>query len=191
MLQVRADVRFVDIPKVTLGQQVLISNPALPKPISGKVLFVSSEANIQKNTLEVKVAIDAPAEVLKPEMLVGVTYLAPEAAETMAEVSPETRLYVPQRLILNGETGSYLWVADQSAGVARKTPVTVGGVGAAGLIEVISGLNPASRVIARGHETLIDGARISIVDEEAPFVASNNSAAAAPEPIHRLPHEGE
>src|SRR5262249_9753520 len=42
MLQVRADVRFEDIPKVHLGQQVQIKNPALPAPITGKVLFVSS-----------------------------------------------------------------------------------------------------------------------------------------------------
>jgi RND family efflux transporter MFP subunit len=190
MLQVRADVRFVDIPKVTLGQPVLINNPALPKPISGKVLFVSSEANIQKNTLEVKVAIDEPADVLKPEMLVDVTYLAPKPVETVAENSAETRLYVPQQLILNDDTGSYVWVADQSAGVARKTPVTTGGLGAAGLVEVLSGLDPASRVIARGHEALVEGARVTIVHEDPPFIASSNSAAAEDEPLQRLPHEG-
>ncbi|HEX6962409.1 MAG TPA: HlyD family efflux transporter periplasmic adaptor subunit, partial [Lacipirellula sp.] len=58
-LQVRVDVRFEDIPKVTMGQAVQINNAALPAPISGHVLFISSEANIQKNTLEVKVDVDA------------------------------------------------------------------------------------------------------------------------------------
>ena len=76
MLQARVDVRFEDIPKVALGQKVLINNPALSEPISGKVLFVSSKANIQKNTLEVKVALDKPVPVFKPEMLVNVTHLA-------------------------------------------------------------------------------------------------------------------
>jgi RND family efflux transporter MFP subunit len=191
MLQVRADVRFVDIPKVALGQPVLINNPALPKPISGKVLFVSSEANIQKNTLEVKVGIDAQAEVLKPEMLVDVTYLAPKPVATVAEESTTTCFYVPQQQILKDGADSYVWVADQSAGVARKTVVTAGNVGTGGLVEVIGDLNPASRIIARGHETLVDGARISVVNEEAPVVASNHSAAAADLPMHRLPQEGE
>jgi multidrug resistance efflux pump len=50
MMQVRVDARFEDIPKVSLGQPVQINNPALDAPVQGKVLFVSSEANIQKNT---------------------------------------------------------------------------------------------------------------------------------------------
>ena len=71
----------------------------------GKVLFVSSEANIQKNTLEVKVALDEPAAVFKPEMLVDVTYLAPKPAEAAAEASEQMRLYVPQQLVLRDESG--------------------------------------------------------------------------------------
>ena len=66
-LQVRVDVRFEDIPKVCLNQPVLINNPAVAKPLTGKVLFVSSEANIQKNTLQVKVEIDSEEWVFKPE----------------------------------------------------------------------------------------------------------------------------
>ena len=120
MLQVRVDARFEDIPKVSLGQPVQINNPALPAPIAGKVLFVSSEANIQKNTLQVKVAIDAPAAVLKPEMLVDVTFLAPKAAETVADASEEMRLYVPQQVILRDDSGSFVWLADLSDKVARQ-----------------------------------------------------------------------
>ncbi len=48
MLQVRVDVRFEDIPKVALGQKVLINNPALSEPISGKVLFVQLESQHPK-----------------------------------------------------------------------------------------------------------------------------------------------
>ncbi len=77
-LQIRVDVRFEDIPKVGLGQPVKIDNPALATPISGRVLFISSEADIQKNTLQVKVEIESPPEFFKPEMLVDVTFLAPK-----------------------------------------------------------------------------------------------------------------
>ena len=47
----------------------------------GTVLFISSEADIQKNTLQVKVAIPDPPDVFKPEMLVDVTFLAPERSD--------------------------------------------------------------------------------------------------------------
>jgi multidrug efflux pump subunit AcrA (membrane-fusion protein) len=187
MLQVRVDVRFEDIPKVSLGQPVRIDNPALPKPISGKVLFVSSKANIQKNTLEVKVALDAPVPVFKPEMLVNLTYLAPKPAEAVANASSQMRLYVPQQLVLHDETGSYVWAADQSDGVARKTAVTTGSTGPGGLVEVTQGLLISSRVISRGYESLQDGQRIRVVDEDADVVATNIPAASARQPLHRLP----
>jgi RND family efflux transporter MFP subunit len=190
MLQIRADVRFEDIPKVSLGQTVEIKNPALAEPITGKVLFVGSEANIQKNTLEVKVALDAPAAVLKPEMLVDVTYLAPKSAEATAETSQQLRLYVPQQLVQRGDGGSFVWVADQSAGVARKANVTTGAPTAGGLVEITEGLDAASRIVARGSESLADGTRIQVAGEETASIAGGLTAATH-EPQHRLPQSGE
>lgn len=190
MLQVRVDVRFEDIPKVSLGQPVQINNPALPAPLSGKVLFVSSEANIQKNTLQVKVEMDSPPAVFKPEMLVDVTYLAPKPPESVAEVSEELRLYVPYQLIQRGESGACVWLADQSAGVARKAPVTTGNAADGGLMEVTSGLTIASRIIARGHDGLADGKRIRVVSEEASFTASNAPSTGIRQSMNRLPQGG-
>jgi len=191
MMQVRVDARFEDIPKVSLGQPVQIKNPALAAPITGKVLFVSSQANIQKNTLQVKVAVDSPASVLKPEMLVDVTFLAPKAAEQTANASEELRLYLPLQVIQHGEEGSYVWLADMSDKVARRTPVTTGSAANGGLVEINgTGLTVASRVIARGHDHLGDGDRIHIVTEDT------DSSATAPlsqehAPMSRMPHQGE
>jgi hypothetical protein len=191
LLQVRVDARFEDIPKVSLGQPVAINNPALSAPLAGKVLFVSSEANIQKNTLQVKVAIDAPPVVFKPEMLVDVTFLAPKSTESVAEVSEETRLYLPQQVIQRGHAGAFVWLADHSDNVARKLSVTIGRSAPGGLVEVSGqGLTIASRVIARGYEALDDGDRIHIVSEEPESLAT----AAAPvrqDAMHRLPRQGE
>src|SRR5262249_23307839 len=55
-LQVRADVRLEDVPRVQPGQAVKIETPAAPGgPLDGVVLFPTSQADIQKNTLQVKV----------------------------------------------------------------------------------------------------------------------------------------
>lgn len=190
-LQVRVDVRFEDIPKVRLGQPVEVNNPALAEPLAGKVLFVSSEADIQKNTLQVKVAIDSPPPVIKPEMLVDCTFVAPKPVEAAAEVSEEMRLYVPRQLVRQDEAGSYVWLADRSTGTARKTTITAGKVGTGGLVEVSSGLNVASRIIARGHEGLNDGDRIRVADEEPDYSVSQSASPGGLRTTNRLPAGGE
>jgi multidrug efflux pump subunit AcrA (membrane-fusion protein) len=191
MMQVRVDARFEDIPKVSLGQSVRIKNPALESPIAGKVLYVSSEANIQKNTLQVKVAIDSPVSVLKPEMLVDVTFLAPKTEKTEATESDELKLYVPQQVVQQGEGGPFVWVADMSDKVARRTTVTTGSTVAGGLVEVSgSGVTVASRIIARGHENLSDGDRIRVADEDG-ATATTSPVPERGEAMSRLPHEGE
>ncbi|MDG1874040.1 MAG: HlyD family efflux transporter periplasmic adaptor subunit [Mariniblastus sp.] len=166
-LQIRVDVRFEDIPKVSLLQPVRIDNPALEKPIIGSVLFISSEADIQKNTLQVKVGIEIPPDFFKPEMLVDVTFLAPKQnSSRSSEAKKEMRLYLPAQFIQQGEGGPFVWLADQSAGIVRRTSITQGATGNGGLVEIKAGLEMGSRVITSGADGLKDGSRIKITGED-------------------------
>ena len=173
MLQVRVDVRFEDIPHVSLHQPVRIENAALASPLTGKVLFISSEADIQKNTLQVKVEITNPPDVFKPEMLVDVTFLAPKRPDSSSQPTRVLRLYVPRQLVHQSEEGSFVWVADQSAGVARNVQVETGVAAGNGLVEVKKGLTVSSRVISTGIDGLRDGDRIRIVGEDTSFGANS------------------
>ncbi len=166
MLQVRVDVRFEDIPKVRLKQTVRIENPAHPEPLLGNVLFVGSEADIQKNTLQVKVAIDNPPAVLKPEMLVDVTFLAPETPDTPRPGPRDLHLYIPRQLVHTVDGTSHVWLADQSADVARQIPIQIGASGPDGTVEITDGLKVGSRIIAGGTTGLQPGMRIRITGEE-------------------------
>lgn len=187
MLQVRVDVRFEDIPQVSLGQQVQIENPALKQPLSGKVLFVSSFANIQKNTLEVKVGIESPPAVFKPEMLVNVTFIAPPSIEKPDSSQEKMRLYVPQEHVHRDETGQFVWIADQSMGLARRTPVAPGPPSGNGLVQIQSGVTIASRIIVTGIDKLTDGARIRVVGEAAEGSMSAHGVETQSTELHRLP----
>jgi len=178
-LQIRVDVRFEDLPTVSVAQPVVIESPAVAEPLSGEVLYLTSRADIQKNTLAVKVSLDEPPTVLKPEMLVDVTFLAP-ASEEKNEPSPERRTFVPQRLVESSEAGSFLWIADLADGVARRRPVETGREIKGGLIEIKGGLTPATRLIASGREGLEDGERIAVVGEDTEI--GTNPIAAQPEP---------
>jgi RND family efflux transporter MFP subunit len=165
-LQLRVDVRFEDLPKVVVRQPVVIECPAIAEPLTGTVLYLTSRADIQKNTLAVKVAIDDPPAVLKPEMLADVTFLAP-AVETDAAPSDQQRTYVPKRLVQSGEGGSFVWVTDVANGIAHRQQVETGREVKGGLIEITGGLNAASRLIASGREGIEDGDRIAVVGEDA------------------------
>jgi len=166
-LQVRADVRLEDVPQVQIGQPVQISTAALKQPLLGHVLATTSQADIQKNTLSVKVSIDDPPLVIKPEMLAQVTFLAPESpgSESKGEQDP-IRLLVARELVETTEGGAAVWVADAHRGVARRQPIQVGRAGTGQLVEVTQGLTALDKLIVAGREGLTDGQRIRVTGED-------------------------
>jgi RND family efflux transporter MFP subunit len=187
MLQVRVDVRFEDIPKVSLKQPVEIDNPALSAALTGRVLFIGSEADIQKNTLQVKVEIPDPPSVFKPEMLVDVTFLAPRPLERLSEPSQEVKLYVFQQLVHRGDSGAFVWIADRLDGIARKTSIQTGAVSSSGLVEVTDGLTVSSRIISDGSAGLKNGDRIEVTGEDASLGTDAVLNDGAPGTRDRLP----
>jgi RND family efflux transporter MFP subunit len=165
-LQVRADVRLEDVPLVKPGQSVRIETASADEPMDGEVLFCTSRANIQKNTLEVKVAIHSPPPTIRPEMLVQVTFLAPELRSANVEDSrrPE-RLLIPRSLVEDKDGSRFVWVAD-SAGKARLQAIELGGSMQGDLVEVVDGLTATDRLISSDRDGLRDGQRIHIEGED-------------------------
>ncbi|MFN0018616.1 MAG: efflux RND transporter periplasmic adaptor subunit [Pirellulaceae bacterium] len=185
-LQVRADVRLEDVPQVQIGQPVQISTAAAKEPLVGHVLAMTSQADIQKNTLSVKVAIDAPPMIIRPEMLVQVIFLAPEkpGSKIAGEQDP-LRLLVPRELVDTGDGGAAVWVADSARGVARRQPVQVGRAGTDQLVEVTQGLTALDKLIVAGREGLRDGARILITGNDRTLGVTNVRAATTNGPIKK------
>jgi multidrug efflux pump subunit AcrA (membrane-fusion protein) len=164
-LQVRADVRLEDVPHVQPGQPVRIETAAVTAgPLDGEVLFATSQADIQKNTLQVKVAIKAPPPVLKPDMLVQVTFLAVAVPGAREAAADRLRLFVPRQLVESAADGARVWVADQAASLARRRAVKLG-PGGGDLVEVVEGLTAADKLIAV-LEGLRDGERIRVTGED-------------------------
>jgi len=162
-LQVRADVRLEDVPQVLVGQPVQISTASSKEALAGEVIAVTSQADIQKNTLQVKVLIHDPPPIIKPEMLVQVTFLAPQLPGDKSDESEEPlRLLVPKELVNRAESGTDVWIADQQRGVARRQAVQLGQAGTEQLVEVTSGLTALDKLITTGRESLSDGDRIRV-----------------------------
>lgn len=185
MLQVRADVRLEDVPQLMLGQSAQIATAASKKVLTGEVVAITSQADIQKNTLQVKVAIHDPPPVIKPEMLVQVTFLSPQLPGDESEQRNDPlRLLVPKELVHQGQSGASVWIADQQSNVARQQVVQLGQAETGQLVEVVSGLTALDKLIARGRESLADGDRIRIIgmDESAGRTSGSVAQNFAPPP---------
>lgn len=167
MLQLRTDVPLDQVPHVHPGQPVKIETEAVPSGLEGEVLFKTAYTDLQKNALDVKVAIkDAPAD-LRPDMLARVTYLAAPQPGSDAKPSEQLRLLVPGPLVETGEGGSRVWVADQLARQARVRTIKVGQqTGTGDLVEVLEGLTELDKLIVGGREGLTDGDRITVTSED-------------------------
>jgi HlyD family secretion protein len=165
-LQVRVDVRLEDVPLVQEGQPVTIETASSSQPLRGEVLLATSQANIQKNTLEVKVAVHDPPPTVRPEMLAKATFLAPEQPERSSEESaPPERLLIPRQLVSGEGENAFVWLAS-AEGRARRQAVTLGGEAAGDLVEVVRGLAPTDKLIVGGRESLDDGDRIRVTGED-------------------------
>lgn len=164
-LQVRADVRLEDVPLVTQGAPVDIKSASSDHPINGKVLQPTSTANIQKNTLEVKVELIDPPSTVRPEMLVTATFLAPELEAALNSPVETERILIPRQLVSRSESGSIVWVVDGNNQAIQRT-VTLGGDAQGGLVEVTDGLNVTDKLIASGTSELSPGETVVIREED-------------------------
>jgi RND family efflux transporter MFP subunit len=165
-LQVRVDVPLADAAKVGVGQEALVAVDVLPeRTFKGKVTRIVHEADIQKNTLQVKVAIEDPVEELKPEMLARVRFLAAARGEGGSDT--QQRIFAPQRLIRSEHPGhAAAWVVDQGRGVAVMKKVTAGSRKTDGWVEVTEGLQPGDRLISSDTSGLSEGQRVKVMGED-------------------------
>jgi len=163
-LQVRVDVPLADAAQVGVGQDAEVTVDVLPeRRFAGRVTRIVQEADIQKNTLEVKVAIDDPIAQLKPEMLARVKFLARSEPNQAGETTQ--RVFVPERL-LQDRTGdsAAVWLlgADRRA---ERREITLGRQRQDGWIETVSGLTLGDTLIAEPIQELRQRRRVRAVGE--------------------------
>ena len=162
-LQVRVDVPLANAAQVSVGQEATITAEVLrDTTFHGKVLRILHEADIQKNTLQVKVSIEKPAFELRPEMLARVQFIA--AARAPLGTAATERLFVPESLLQREAGQAYAWIVDKGRQVAVRRNVTVGGGRDADCVEITDGLKIGDLVIAE-PSGLREGQRVRVTGE--------------------------
>ncbi|HWL92094.1 MAG TPA: efflux RND transporter periplasmic adaptor subunit [Phycisphaerae bacterium] len=191
-LQVRAEIPLADSAKIRIGCRAQITTEALPdKTLHGSVTRIVHEANIQRNTIQVKILIDDPVAALKPEMLTRVRLYAAPAAGAHSEHAtsslapsenagsnagsakpgqPGLRLIVPISALVNRQDDAAdVWAVRKMHGgecVAERRRVSLAAEEAGGAIEVLSGVRLGDRLIVDPPQGLGDGTRVRISGEK-------------------------
>jgi RND family efflux transporter MFP subunit len=126
-IQVRVDVPLVDAAHVFVGQACEVVVEVLPDTaFTGEVTRITHEADLQKNTLQVKVRVADPTELLKPEMLTRVKFMPRGGASRAAPAAGGSTVLVPTESLRHDEgmADAQVWVVRERRG-RRGTSVPV------------------------------------------------------------------
>ncbi|MCE7974381.1 MAG: HlyD family efflux transporter periplasmic adaptor subunit [Leptolyngbya sp. PLA1] len=177
-LQVRVDVPISDAAGVGLGTRATVTTEALPDlAFAGVVSRVVHEANIQRNTVQFKVALEAPSPVLKPEMLTRVKLYGrgqrsglPGSGSAESGAGGDVMLLIPRSAVTElGDGRARVWVVDRGTGQpkAASREIRIADSSEGGFVVATAGMAPTDRVIIepQSHPGLKEGALLRLLGE--------------------------
>lgn len=156
-LQVEVDVNEAELAKVKLRQPAEIRLDSAPKQAyAGEVDEISPQADRQKGTVQVKVRIIDPDDLIKTEVTARATFLG-EASPPNAAASGRPRLWIPATAVVrDGADAVYI----MEGGKAVAKPVKLGATAEKG-VEVTEGLTGSETLIISPVEKLTNGLRVA------------------------------
>ncbi len=163
-LQARIDVPLADASKLVVGQEVEITCSMLPDiKFKGKLSRIVGEADLQRNTLQVKVKILNPDSNLRPEMLCRAKFFPMENNDENNTKITSLGVFVPQSLQQDKETSQgNLWVIGKDGKTAEIREVEFGTEIINQYILVLKGLNAGDQIILNPPNDLQSGDLVKI-----------------------------
>jgi len=154
-LEVELDINESDIAKVRPGQACSVSPDSYPdRKYKAAVREIAPEANRQKATIQVKVAVERADAYLRPETNAKVNFL-----EERRPQAAEDRILVPKSAVVAAQGAPAVFLMKN--GHAARQPVRIGSE-LWGQIEIASGLSGGEQLIVRGLDGIADGERVAL-----------------------------
>jgi multidrug efflux system membrane fusion protein len=140
--------------ELAVNKPVTFVTTAYPnKVFEGKVSFVSPQVDVDTRTITVEAHFDNQDEILSPG-------LSGEATQVLSQ-NPNA-LSVPEESLVATITGYQVYVIKDQKVTSR--PVEIGSR-TNGRVEILKGLEAGETVVARGQQSLRDGASVEILTE--------------------------
>ena len=170
-LQVRVDVPLADAAHVYIGQRCEVVVEVLPDTtFAGEVTRITNEADLQKNTLQIKVRVLDPIPVLRPEMLTRVTFLPSGGKDTSAAAdgasasAAHAPVLVPASGLVDQSGAPRIWIVRERRGAAGSAyPVPVQVVSLDGSAARITGEVRPGDLVVLEPGVLSPGVRVRMV----------------------------
>ena len=135
-----ADVYEYEVPLVKVGQKVLVTLPySAGEVLHATVSFINPVLDPMTRTVKVRIAVQNPGLILKPDMFVNVEIMA----------SSRARLVIPRSAVLDSGTRQIVYV-EKEPGVFELRTVTLGARGEHE-VEVLTGIKKGERVVTSGN----------------------------------------
>jgi HlyD family secretion protein len=162
-LQVRVDVPIAEAGRVFLDQPTHISTAMLPGSVfTGRVSRIVGQADIQRNTLQVKVAVADPDPRLRPDVLCRVEFwsMARSLAPGDAGVGRHA-LWIPEAALRDDDTPEQsVWVVDPTSQRVHGRSIRVSRTREHGYRLVLEGLRANETVVFGDGVGLEEGRRV-------------------------------
>lgn len=174
-LQARIDVPLAEAGAVRVGQAVNVRTNILPDTVfRGTLTRIVGQADLQRNTLQVKVALHEPDPRLRPEMLCRAEFLDAQVEGAGSEAldsdvargrvtgNDAVALYVPTAALINLTSNeAHVWTLVADDRRVERRAIRLGREERDGFRAVREGLRPGDRVVLNPPSDLADGERVA------------------------------
>ena len=170
-VRLQANVGEKDVVLIRVGSPVTVATTA-GQSLTARVTSVFPFVDPGSRTAVVEAIVDNRDHRLLPGQYVTMTFVTGERAEAMT---------VPRGAVARLGGTAKVWVV--SDGRAEPREVTTGLEGG-DRVEIVRGLTSSERVVARGHENLYAGARVSDAEAAAPALKPDTTEPASTQGGH-------
>lgn len=165
-ISLKMDVPLDQAGKLKIGQQARIRCEVFPERIlTGEVIRIAGEADIQRNTLQARVKIENPDDALRPGMACraeiftsGMIPAGDHSPASQAEVQNSQAVLIPASAIIEDESSAYVWVVSLNNKLERRPIKKDTSRNKDNMVAVTTGILPGEPVIARPDKSLKEGA---------------------------------
>jgi HlyD family secretion protein len=151
LVELEAEIADVRLPRVAVGQKVLVTPAGYSDALEGKIRLVSPEVDKASRLGRIRIAITSPGPLSVGASAKGIIELGRKRGPT-----------VPQSAVAFSKDGATVQVVVD--GVVKIRPVTLGLTGTTSF-QVVDGLRDGEMVVVRAGSFLRDGDRVTPVVE--------------------------
>ncbi len=149
------------------------------RTLTGKITFISEEADLSTNTTRVEISVPNSPRVLRSGQIVRAKLSRGRPAKDV--------ILVPLEAVIPLEQGKALYVVGKDGHAERRNPVRIGVYirrGGVQMVQILEGLKAGDRLIIKGHRYVAHGQEVKVVNETGPEGAPP-PAATSPSPAAR------